>query len=95
MPVRLGTDISSASPGYEAQELQLPELQPEQEWFSVPATDWGTPLALVVKAAKEDILRLAGLWHLGHSASWPDWLKGRICSNLESHAEQTYSYIGI
>jgi hypothetical protein len=75
--------------------LQLPELQPEQEWFSVPATDWGTPLELVVKAANGDILRLAGLWHFGHSAFCPDWLRGRSCSNLESHVEQTYSYIGI
>jgi hypothetical protein len=48
-----------------------------------------------VKAAKVDIFRLAGLWHLGHSAVCPDWLKGRICSNSESQAEQIYSYIGI
>jgi hypothetical protein len=60
----------------------LPELQPEHELPLVPETLVGTPLARVVKAAKEDILRREGLWHLGHSASWPDWLKGRICSNL-------------
>jgi hypothetical protein len=70
---------------------QLPELQLEQELPPEPGTLVGTPLTVVLKAAKVDILRRALLWHLGHSASWPDWLKGRISSNLASQAEQTYS----
>jgi hypothetical protein len=76
------------------QVLQLPELQPEQE-PPVPATLVGTPPAVVVKQAKVDILRRAGLWHLGQSISLPDWLSGRSCSNLVPHSEHTYSYIGI
>ena len=56
---------------YEAQVLQLPELQLEQE-LPEPGTDLGTPLTLVVKAAKVEILRLAGLWQRGHSAGSPD-----------------------
>jgi len=66
---------------YEAQVEQLPELQLEQPLL-VPETLVGMPLTLVVNAAKVDILRWEGLWHLGHSASLPDWLKGRICSNF-------------
>jgi hypothetical protein len=73
----------------------LPELQLEHDLPVVPATVVGTPLTLVVKAAKVDILRREGLWHLGHSASCADWLKGRICSNFVLQAEQTYSYIGM
>jgi hypothetical protein len=68
----------------------LPELQPEQPLL-VPGTVVGTPLTVVVKAAKVDILRWEGLWHLGHSASLPDWLKGRICSNFVLQCGQTYS----
>ena len=70
---------------------QLPELQLEQEWPPAPGTDWGTLPSEVLKAAKTDIFRRAGLWHLGQSAARLDWLNGRICSNLESHSEQTYS----
>jgi hypothetical protein len=66
-----------------------------QEWPLAPGTAWGTPLTLVLIAENSDILRLAGLWHLGHSAEWLLWLKGRICSNLDLQSEQTYSYIGI
>jgi hypothetical protein len=76
---------------YEAQVEQLPELQPEQELPPAPGTLWGTPLTLVEKAAKVDILRRAGLWHLGHSAPSPAWLNGRIFSNFELHPEQIYS----
>jgi hypothetical protein len=56
---------------YEAQLLQSPELQLEQE-SPVPATLRGTPLAEVLKQAKLDILRRAGLWHRGHSAALSD-----------------------
>jgi hypothetical protein len=73
--------VSKVSLSYEAQEEQLPEVQLEQALL-VPETLVGTPLTLVVKAAKEDILRGAGLWHFGHSASFPDWLIGRIFSNF-------------
>jgi hypothetical protein len=45
---------------YEAHEEQLPELQEEQPLLE-PETLCGTPLTLVVKAAKEDILRCEGL----------------------------------
>jgi hypothetical protein len=55
----------------EAQVEQLPELQPEQELLPAPGTVLGTPLILVVKAAKVDILGRAGLWHLGQSATCP------------------------
>jgi hypothetical protein len=51
--------------------VQLPELQLEQE-LPAPGTVLGTPLTLVVKAANVDILRLAGLWHLGQAAASPD-----------------------
>jgi hypothetical protein len=51
--------------------LQSPPLQLEQE-SPVPATLWGTPLAEVLKQAKLDILRWAGLWHRGHSAALSD-----------------------
>jgi hypothetical protein len=74
---------------------QLPPPQEEQEWPLAPGTAWGTPLTLVLMAENKDILRLAGLWHFGQSAAWEDWLKGRICSNLDLQSEQTYSYIGI
>ncbi len=46
---------------YEAQVEQLPELQLEQALPPVPGTLWGTPLTLVEKAAKVDILRRDGL----------------------------------
>jgi len=45
---------------YEAQVEQLPELQLEQA-LPAPGTVVGTPLTLVVKAAKVDILRREGL----------------------------------
>jgi hypothetical protein len=90
MPVLLGAGIGSF-PDYEAQVLQSPELQLEQEFPPVPATVFGTPPRLALKAAKVDILRRAGLWHLGHSAGFPDSLKGRIFSNSESHSGQKYS----
>lgn len=80
---------------YEAQVLQLPELQPEQEEPPVPATRVGAPELPMLKQAKVDILRRAGLWQRGHSAALSDWLRGRNCSNFESHSEQRYSYIGI
>jgi hypothetical protein len=51
--------------------LQLPELQLEQE-LPVPGTVLGTPPRLALKQAKVDILRRAGLWHLGQSATRPD-----------------------
>ena len=75
---------------YEAQVLQLPELHPEQA-PPVPATLCCTPLADVLKQAKLDILRRAGLWQRGHSAPLSDWLSGRICSNLFSQPGQIYS----
>jgi hypothetical protein len=56
--------------GYEAQVLQLPELQLEHELPLVPGTALGTPPRVALSAEKVDILRLAGLWHLGHSAGW-------------------------
>ena len=74
---------------------QLPPPQLEQEWSLAPGTAWGTPLTLVLIAENRDILRPAGLWHLGHSADWLHWLTGRICSNFDLQSEQTYSYIGI
>jgi hypothetical protein len=80
---------------YEAQEEQLPPPQLEQEWPLAPGTAWGTPLTLVLIAENRDILRWAGLWHLGQSADWLLWLKGRICSNFDLQSEHTYSYIGI
>lgn len=52
--------MSKVSLYYEAQVEQLPELQLEQPLL-VPETLVGTPLTLVVKAAKEDILRWEGL----------------------------------
>jgi hypothetical protein len=59
IPVLLDTGIEvGAFPDYEAQVLQSPELQPEQE-PPVPATLCGTPLAEVLKQAKLDILRRA------------------------------------
>jgi len=73
----------------------LPELQLEQEWLVVPGTGWGTPLTEVVIAENTDILRRAGLWHLGHSASRLHCVTGRISSNFDLQPEQTYSYIGI
>jgi len=79
-----------SSPDYEAQVLQLPELQLEQE-PPEPATLVGTPPAVVVKQAKVDILRRAGLWHLGQLTSLLDWLSGRSCSNFALHSEHTYS----
>jgi hypothetical protein len=51
--------------------LQLPELQLEQE-PPVPGTVLDTPPAVAVKHAKVDILRRAGLWHLGQSGTKPD-----------------------
>jgi hypothetical protein len=80
---------------YEAQVLQLPELHPEQEEPELPGMAFGIPESLEIKPLKMDILRRAGLWQRGHSAVLPAWLKGRNCSNLESHSEQRYSYIGI
>jgi hypothetical protein len=85
----------TALPGYEAQAPQLPELQLEQEEPPVPATRVGTPELPVLKQAKVDILRRAGLWQRGHSAGLSAWLKGRNSSNLESHSAQRYSYIGM
>jgi hypothetical protein len=52
--------VSKVELPYEAQVEQLPELQLEQALL-VPVTLVGTPLTLVVKAAKEDILRWEGL----------------------------------
>jgi hypothetical protein len=76
----------------EAQVEQLPEVQPEHPLEPLaPGTALETPPRVALNAENVDILRRAGLWHFGHSASWPDWLKGRICSNLVSHSEQTYS----
>jgi hypothetical protein len=63
--------FESAPPYYEAQVLQSPELQLEQE-LPLPATLWGKPLAEVLKQAKLEILRRAGLWHRGHSAALSD-----------------------
>jgi hypothetical protein len=94
MPVLLGAGMGSSSV-YEAQVPQLPELQLEQDEPPVPATRVGTPELVVLKQAKVDILRRAGLWQRGHSAGLADWLRGRSCSNFASHSEQTYSYIGI
>ena len=74
---------------------QLPPLQPEHELPLAPGTALGTPPRVALRAEKVDILRLAGLWHFGHSAAWLHWLNGRICSNLFLQSEQTYSYIGI
>jgi hypothetical protein len=45
----------------EAQVLQLPELQLEQELFPVPGTVLGTPPSVALKTAKVDIFRRAGL----------------------------------
>jgi hypothetical protein len=67
---------------------QLPELQPEQEEPPVPAIRGGAPALPVLKQAKVDIFRLAGLWQLGHSASLSAWLRGRSSSNLEPHSPQ-------
>jgi hypothetical protein len=74
--------------------LQLSELQLEHEEPPVPAIRVVAP-ALLLKQANVDILRRAGLWHRGQSASLSAWLKGRSCSNSAWHLEQTYSYIGI
>jgi hypothetical protein len=74
---------------------QEPPPQLEQEWLSVPAIVLGTPPRVALSAEKDDILRLAGLWHFGQSAGWLLWLSGRICSNFDLQSEQTYSYIGI
>jgi hypothetical protein len=52
--------------------LQLPELQLEHEWPPVPAIVLDTPPGVALKQAKADILRRAGLWHLGHSAALSD-----------------------
>jgi hypothetical protein len=93
MPVLTGLGI--LAPGYEAQVLQLPEVQPAQEAPVLPGMALGTPDSLETKPLKRDILRRAGLWQRGHSAVLLAWLKGRNCSNLESHSGQIYSYIGI
>lgn len=53
---------------YDAQVLQLPELQLEQELPLVPAMVLETPLAVTLKQAKELIFGLEGFWHLGQSA---------------------------
>jgi hypothetical protein len=74
---------------------QLPPLQPEQELPLAPGTALGTPPRVALRAEKVDILRLAVLWHFGHSAGRLHWLNGRICSNLFLQSEHTYSYIGI
>ena len=71
--------------------LQLPELQPEQEPPPLPGMALGTPDSLEINPLKVDILRRAALWQRGHSAVLPDWLSGRICSNLLSHSVQRYS----
>jgi hypothetical protein len=81
---------------YEAQVEQSPELQLEQALPpAAPGTVLGTPPRLVLKAAKVDILRLAGLWHLGHSASLSAALSGRSSSKSALHSGQVYSYIGM
>jgi hypothetical protein len=74
---------------------QLPELQPEQAEPPVPGTRVGTPETVVLKQAKVDILRRAGLWQRGHSAVLSDWLRGRICSKLQWQCGHRYSYIGM
>jgi hypothetical protein len=76
--------------------LQLPELQLEQALpeLLVPAMRVSAP-ALLLKQAKVDIWRRAGRRHLGQGASLSAWLNGRNISNLVSHSEQKYSYIGI
>jgi hypothetical protein len=67
-----GASHSLSSPYQEAQVLQLPELQPEQALLPAPGTVLETPPRVELKAAKVDIFCRAGLWHLGHSADWPD-----------------------
>jgi hypothetical protein len=74
---------------------QLPEPQLAQEEPLVPATRVGTPDTVVLKQAKVDIFRRAGLWQWGQSAALSDWLNGRNCSNFDLHSEQRYSYIGM
>ena len=67
MSKRIGVSLSQ-----EAQVLQSPELQLEQELPPVPGMVLGTPPAVALKQAKVDILRRAGLWQSGQSAVWSD-----------------------
>jgi hypothetical protein len=55
-----GWRLKSAPPDYEAQVLQSPEVQLEQE-LPVPAIVWEIPPSVLLKQAKVDILRRAGL----------------------------------
>jgi hypothetical protein len=80
---------------YDAQVLQLPELQLEQELPPVPAIVLGTPPGVTLKQAKLLIFGLDVFWQLGQSAVLSALLIGRSCSNWQPHSVQIYSYIGI
>jgi hypothetical protein len=54
-----------------------------------------SPLSLLEKEAQAEIIRWARLWQRGQEAFLSASLSGRNSSNLNSQAEQTYSYIGI
>jgi len=74
----------------------LPELQLEQEEVLLaPATGFGTPPIVALKAEKTDITRFASALHAGHSQGWSDRLAERSFSNVFLHSGQVYSYIGI
>jgi hypothetical protein len=73
---------------------QSPELQLLHE-LPLPAMRVGTPESEVLKQAKVEGLRRAGLPQPGQATSLSAWLRGRSFSNLEPHSGQRYSYIGI
>jgi hypothetical protein len=66
---------------YDAQVLQLPELQLEQELPPVPAIVLGTPPGVTLKQAKLLIFGLDVFLQLGQSAVLSALLIGRSCSN--------------
>jgi hypothetical protein len=73
---------------------QLVEPQLAQE-LPLPEIGTGIPFLLTETQQILDTTRSADSRHFGHSAGSSAWLKGRSNSNFESHAEHTYSYIGI
>jgi hypothetical protein len=62
--------------------LQVPPLQLEQEDDIPPGAGVTRPLESLVKAEKDDSVRLATALHLGHSVSSLARLTGRSTSNL-------------
>ncbi len=65
--------------------LQVEQLRAEHVLQGLLSPSWGdTPPVFPEGALKEEKIRLAPLWQLGHGTASPDWLKERSNSNLES-----------